>query len=160
MPLNERDIRVLWISMDAFEGFERLFTLNRSGGHFACEPLCLVAINCSVISPWVNMRGYCNGFVLTYQIDLRSSWGFFFFLSSPPLHLLTLITGEKRSRRLCCAGFLCTQCVAEKSKKEKSALKKINQPALNWINKANNYVADLKDGLRPPCCKPPNSFDN
>lgn len=102
-----------------FEGFEWLFMLNRSGRHFACEPLCLVATNCSVISLWVYMRGYCNGFVLTYQIDLRSSWGFF----SPPLHPLTLITGEKRSQRLCCAGFLCTLCVAVKSKNEK---RKIN----------------------------------
>lgn len=86
---------MLFLSMDAFEGFELLFTLNRSGRHFACEPLCLAGANCRVISLWANMRGYCNVFVLTYQIDLRSSSCFFFTL---PALALTLITREKRSQ--------------------------------------------------------------
>lgn len=126
MPLNERDIRVLWISMDAFEGFEWLFTLNRSGRHFACEPLCLVATNCSVISLWVYMRSYCSGFVLTCQIDLRSSWGVFF--SSTSSTDANHWGKEKPAIVLCWFPLysVCCSEIKEREKKNKLASTKLN----------------------------------
>lgn len=145
MPLSERDMRVLWLSMGAFEGSEWLFTLNRSRRRFACEPACLAATNCCVISLWVNMRGYCNGLVLTYQIDLRSP---------PPPPPTSSADGNHWGKekpaivlRWCPLYSVC--CSEIKEREEPS--EKRNQPAPNWINKSNNYVVDLKGGRRPPC---------